>query len=206
MVFGLLYGATLLVLHRLNLESTAERAADRAGLWGVAVFLGLMATAVMSPLPDSPIALAGLVAYGPVGGLVLVVTGSWLGAMADFLLVRALGREAVRRRFPRLAASMDDLAGRLGFELLVVLRVLPTVSFDIVSYAAAITRISAARFAGATVLGQLPGPTVAAAVGAGVGGSGRHVTVPLSVLAVGLLVTLLVVSRMLRSRRGQRPG
>lgn len=201
MVFAVLYGGALLLIRRFDLHGLAADAADRAGPWGVGLFLVLMASAVMSPLPDSPIALAGLVAYGPLVGLVLVVTGSWLGAMADFLLVRILGRAWFRRRFPRLAAPMDDLAGRLGFELLVVLRFLPTVSFDIVSYAAAITRIAFPRFAGATLLGQIPGPTVAALVGSRVNGEDPRLTVGLGILAGGLVVLLLLLRRTLRRRR-----
>jgi len=197
-VFALAYGGALLFLRGYDLQGTAEDVAEQAGLWGVALFLCLMAAAVMSPLPDSPVALAGLVAYGPLGGLALVVTGSWLGAVVDFLVVRLLGREAFRRHFPRLVAPMDDLAGRLGFELLVVLRFLPTVSFDIVSYAAAITRIRFAHFAGATLLGQLPGPTIAALVGAGAGGEDYRITLGLGALALALLSVLLYTRRVVR--------
>ena len=201
LVFAVVYGSGLLVLRRYDLEGVAAGVADRAGLWGVGLYLCLMAAAVMSPLPDAPVALAGLVAYGPVAGLGLVVAGSWLGAMADFLLVRLLGQEVLRRRFPRLVAPVDDLADRLGFELVVVLRFLPTVSFDVVSYAAAITRIPVSHFASATFLGQLPGPTIAALVGAGMGGADPRLTVALSAFAFGLLLVLLYVRRTLRRHR-----
>ncbi len=199
--FALLYGGLLLLIERLNLRDVAHEAAEQAGLWGVLLFLCLMASAVMSPLPDSPIALAGLLVYGPVAGLALVVGGSWLGAVTDFTLVRFLGRGPMRRHFPGLTAIMDDLAGRLGFELLVVLRILPTVTFDVVSYAAAVTRVSFAKFAVATLLGQLPGPTIAAVVGAGVGGSDTRVTVALSGFAFVLIVVLLALQRVIRRRQ-----
>ena len=201
LVFAVVYGTALLLLRRYDLQGVASDVADRAGLWGVGLYLCLMAAAVMSPLPDAPVAIAGLVAYGPIAGLGLVVTGSWLGAMADFLLVRLLGQEAFRRRFPRLIAPVDDLADRLGFELVVVLRFLPTVSFDVVSYAAAITRIPVSHFASATFLGQLPGPTIAALVGAGMGGADPRLTVALSAFAFGLLLVLLYVRRILHRRR-----
>jgi uncharacterized membrane protein YdjX (TVP38/TMEM64 family) len=200
-LFAVAYGGALLVLRRLDLEGVARAAAARAGPAGVAAFLSLMALAVMSPLPDSPVALTGLVAYGPLAGLALVVTGSWLGAVLNFLIVRALGREAFRRRFPRAAAPIDDLAARLGFELLVLLRFLPTVTFDVVSYAAAVTSIRFAYFAGATLLGQLPGPTIAALVGAGVGGADHRLTLGLSALAFVLLALVLLLFRLVRRRR-----
>ncbi len=204
-VFAIVYAGTLLLLRRLDLQDVAAEAAERAGWWGVLLYLGIMAAAVMSPLPDAPAALAGLVAYGPLTGMTLVVGGSWLGATLNFLLVRALGREAFRRRFPRLAAPIDDLAEHLGFELLVVLRVLPTVTFDVASYAAAVTSMPFARFAGATLLGQLPGPTVAALVGAHTGGADGRVTAALWGLALTLAAVLLA-GRRLRARKGRAAG
>ncbi len=204
-MFAAVYGGALLALRRLDLQDVASDVAERAGWWGVLLYLALMAAAVMSPLPDAPVALAGLVAYGPLAGMALVVGGSWLGATLNFLLVRALGREAFRRRFPRLAAPIDDVAERLGFELLVLLRVLPTVTFDVASYAAAVTRMPFARFAGATLLGQLPGPTVAALVGAHTGGADGHVTTVLWGVALALGGVLLV-GRRLRANRRRRGG
>ncbi len=203
-LFGAVYGAVLLVLQRLNLQDRIADLAERAGAPGVALFLVLMAAAVMSPLPDSPVAIAGLVAYGPLAGMMLVVSGSWAGAALNFLLVRALGRERFHRRFPRMAAPLDDLAERLGIELVVVLRFLPTVSFDIVSYAAAITRMPFHRFAGATLLGQLPGPAIAALIGAGAGGAGGRVTAALTALVMVLIVALLLLRRTVH--RGRRAG
>jgi uncharacterized membrane protein YdjX (TVP38/TMEM64 family) len=203
--FAAVYGGTLLLLRRLDLQNAVADVAERAGWWGVLLYLALMAAAVMSPLPDAPVALAGLVAYGPLPGMTLVVGGSWLGAALNFFLVRALGREAFRQHFPRLAAPIDDLAERLGFELLVLLRVLPTVTFDIASYAAAVTNIPFARFAGATLFGQLPGPTIAALVGAHTGGADGRVTVALWGLALTLAVALLAW-RWLRARRRSGGG
>lgn len=197
-VFGLVYGVALLQLRRFGLGELAAEAVERAGLWGALLFIVVMAAAVMSPLPDAPVALAGLIAYGPAGGILLVVSGSWLGAAADFWLVRLLGRERFRRRFPHLAAPIDDLAGLLGFELLVVLRFLPTVSFDIVSYTAAVTHVPFFQFGIATLLGQLPGPIIAASVGVGVGGSGRIMSVSFGIVALALLVMLLYARRALR--------
>ncbi len=201
LVFAAAYGLALLLLRGLALQDTAADLAERAGPWGIAAFALLMMAAVMSPLPDSPIALAGLVAYGPARGLLLVVGGSWCGAVANFWLARLLGRERFRRRFPHLAAPMDDLAGRMGFELLVVLRFVPTVSFDAVSYAAAVTHYPFPAFALATVLGQLPGPLVVALAGAGAGGAERRVTVTLTVVLMAVILGLLVLRRRLQPRR-----
>lgn len=198
--FALLYGAVLILLRRLGLDAMVTGFADRAGRWGALVLIVGMALAVMSPFPDSPIALAALVGYGPVTGLALVVAGAWIGAMIDFLMVRLLARTRVRRRFPRLVGTLDQLAARYGTGLFVVVRIVPTVSFDVGSYAAALTHLSTLRFAAATFVGLLIAPALAAAVGHQL----RHPNWSRLLLAAVLLVTLasiLLTVRVLRQRR-----
>lgn len=194
-VFALLYGGMLLLLGHTGVEDVARRAAGQAGVGGVALVLGAMAVAVMTPLPDGPVALAALVAYGPLGGLALVLTGSWVGAMADFVLVRTLARSKFRRRFPGAAHRLDGLLADGGVPLLVLLRIVPTVSFDALSYAAALSRVGIVAFAAATLLGLLPGPTIAALVGAGVGGGDLRLTLGLGIVALLVAGALVVVHR-----------
>jgi uncharacterized membrane protein YdjX (TVP38/TMEM64 family) len=111
--------------------------------------------------------------------------------MADFVLVRALGRDAFAARFPHVARPMDALAERLGFTLLVLLRMIPTVTFDLLSYAAAVTHVSTHRFALATLLGLLPGPLIAAAVGGGVGRGDAMLSAALTVAALAVVGVVL---------------
>lgn len=208
---GLFYVGLLVVMRWLGLDDAAARAAGRAGPWGVAVFVLLLMAAVMSPLPDSPIALAGLVAYGPGRGVMLVVGSMWLAAVADFWLMRLLGREAIRRRFPRFVAQTDAVAGQLGFEALVIGRLVPSVSFDLLSYSAGLTRMSFRRFAVATLIGLTPGPALAALAGAAAGGVHPGLSVLLGalmlmVLGAGLWVRWRLARRRRRSRSLPAPS
>ena len=129
----------------------------RAGLWGPVLIVTLMIVAVVaSPIPSAPIALAAGAAYGHVWGTVQVVIGAELGALIAFGLARVLGHDVLRRVF---GDKVD--AGLLGSQAALTAtvfasRIMPFVSFDMISYAAGLSRLHAWRFALATLAGIIP--------------------------------------------------
>ena len=131
-----------------------EMLVARAGLWGPVVIVTLMTLAVVaSPIPSAPIALAAGAAYGHVWGTVQVVIGAELGALIAFGLARVLGHDVLRRVF---GDRVD--AGLLGSQTALTAtvfasRLMPFVSFDMISYAAGLSRLHAWRFAVATLAG-----------------------------------------------------
>ncbi len=127
------------------------------GAWGPLMVIVLLSTAILiSPLPSAPIALAAGAVYGHTLGTVYVVIGSGLGAISAFMLSRYLGQEFVHRHFG--ARLSIGLAGsqRVLMTTVFISRLLPFVSFDLVSYAAGLTVLSFARFALATFAGIIP--------------------------------------------------
>ena len=134
-----------------------EALVARAGLWGPLLIVGMMTVAVVaSPIPSAPIALAAGAAYGHVWGTVLVVIGAELGALIAFGIARLLGHDAVRRVF---GDKVD--AGLLGSQTALMAtvfasRLMPFVSFDMISYAAGLSRLHVWRFALATLAGIIP--------------------------------------------------
>lgn len=129
----------------------------RAGLWGPVVIVTLMIVAVVaSPIPSAPIALAAGAAYGHIWGTVQIVIGAELGALIAFGLARVLGHDVLRRVFgDRVDAGL--LGSQAGLTATVFAsRLMPFVSFDMVSYAAGLSRLHAWRFALATLAGIIP--------------------------------------------------
>jgi len=124
---------------------------------GPAVLIGLMALAVVaSPLPSAPIALAAGAAYGHIWGTVYVVIGALTGALTAFTIARLLGGETLRRWFgDKLSVGLLGSQNRLML-LVFGLRLLPFISFDLVSYAAGLTPLAAWRFAVASLAGIVP--------------------------------------------------
>ena len=158
--------AVLIEVQRLLDRDTIKMLVDRAGLWGPILIIGLMILAVVaSPIPSAPIALAAGAAYGHLWGTVLVALGAELGALIAFGLARWLGRDALRRWFgdavdKGLLGSQNALTATVFAS-----RLMPFVSFDMISYAAGLSALRAWRFALATLAGIVPASFVLAHFG-----------------------------------------
>ena len=175
---------------RLLDRETLEALVARAGIWGPLLIVGLMTVAVVaSPIPSAPIALAAGAAYGHVWGTVQVVTGAELGALIAFGLARVLGHDVLRRIFgnsvdARLLGSQNALTVTVFAS-----RLMPFVSFDIISYAAGLSRLHPWRFALATLAGIIPASFVLAHFG-GEAVSGDPGRTTWAVLGLGLITGL----------------
>lgn len=167
-----------------------EMLVARAGLWGPVLIVTLMTVAVVaSPIPSAPIALAAGAAYGHLWGTVQVVIGAELGALIAFCLARVLGHDVLRRVF---GDRVD--AGLLGSQTALTAtvfasRLMPFVSFDMISYAAGLSRLHAWRFAFATLAGIIPASFLLAHFG-GEAVSGDLGRATWAVLGLGLLTGL----------------
>ena len=134
-----------------------KKMTEAAGVWGPLLIVALMTTAIVaSPLPSAPIATAAGAAYGHTTGTILVVAGAELGALLAFFIARILGRAPLERW---LGERVD--VGLLGSQntltaIVFGSRLLPFVSFDLVSYAAGLSAIRFWRFALATLAGIIP--------------------------------------------------
>jgi uncharacterized membrane protein YdjX (TVP38/TMEM64 family) len=162
----------------------------RAGFWGPVLIVTLMTVAVVAaPIPSAPIALGIGAAYGHLWGTVQVVIGAELGALIAFGLARVLGHDVLRRVF---GDRVD--AGLLGSQTALTAtvfasRLMPFVSFDMISYAAGLSRLHAWRFALATLAGIVPASFLLARVG-GETASGDLGRATWAVLGLGLVTGL----------------
>lgn len=125
--------------------------------WGPLIIIGVMILqAVVAPIPAASIAVVAGHVYGLIGALYVGI-GAILGATVCFWISRWFGRGYVEARFdPKTVEGIDRYVDRHGFMAIVVARLIPFLSFDLVSYAAGITKIDFKRFFLATVLGMLP--------------------------------------------------
>lgn len=172
---------------RLVERETLEVLVARAGIWGPLLIIGLMTVAVVaSPLPSAPIALAAGAAYGHLWGTFQVILGAELGAVIAFGLARVLGRGALRHIFgdqvdAGLLGSQNALTGTVFAS-----RLMPFVSFDMISYAAGLSCLHTWRFALATLAGIVPASFLLAHFGT-VAASGELSHATWVVLGLGLV-------------------
>ncbi len=130
---------------------------DGLGIWGPVAVIALMMLAVLvSPIPSAPIAMAAGAAYGHTWGTLYIVIGAEAGALAAFGIARLVGQVVVTRWLG--ARASDGLIGSQNALTSIVFfsRLLPFVSFDLMSYAAGLTPLTWWRFALATLAGVVP--------------------------------------------------
>ena len=93
----------------------------------------------MAPLPAPAVAVAGGYTFGTFEGFVLTWLGALLGGVGSFALSRKFGRrflvgsDRVRR--------LDRYAEEHGAFMIFLLRLIPLVSFDAISYTAGLSGI-----------------------------------------------------------------
>ena len=177
--------------------------ARNLGIFGPLLLIALMILAVVfNPLPSAPVALAAGAVYGHTYGTIYIVIGAEIGAIAAFVIARIAGYELASKY---LGSNLS--LGRFGSQsaltaIVFVSRLIPFMSFDLVSYAAGLTPLMFWRFAIATLLGLIPISFALAHLG------GEIITIDNSrlmfvVLLVGLL-TLLPLALKYLGRRGIR--
>ncbi len=181
-----------------------DRWIDAAGLTGPILVVALMTAAIVaSPLPSAPIALAAGAAYGHTFGTLLVVLGAELGALGAFLLARWLGQPFVERHFgqktgPYFLGSQNTLTF-----LVFGSRLLPFLSFDMISYAAGLSKLHLWRFALATLAGIIPASFLLAHLGSeAMNGDARTAT--WTAVALGGFTALSLLVAIRRERRPTR--
>jgi uncharacterized membrane protein YdjX (TVP38/TMEM64 family) len=171
------------------------------GTAGPLAVVGLMTLAILvSPIPSAPIALAAGAVYGHTWGTAYILLGAELGALAAFGLARLLGRDALQRWFgSRLPNTRLGSQGML-MAIVFASRLLPFVSFDVVSYAAGLTTLTLWRFALATLAGILPASFLLAHFG-GEMATGELDRIMFAVLALGLVTLVPLAVQYLRQRK-----
>ena len=136
------------------------------GAWGVLASIGLMILHSFVPFPAEFLAIANGMIYGPLWGTVITWSGAMLGGFLAFGLARALGRPFVEVMVARKDwAVLDEWAAIRSGRLVFISRFIPVIAFNLVNYAAGLTRISWWTFAWATGIGILPMTTLMVVMG-----------------------------------------
>jgi len=156
----------MFILSSLNVDIVRGYILSFGLLAPVVSFLLMILQSVVAPLPAFLITFANAGLFGWIKGALLSWTSSMVGAALCFYIARYFGRKIVEKLTSKFALeSIDSFFERYGNYAVVVARLLPFISFDIVSYAAGLTSMSFWKFIIATGIGQLPATIVYSYVG-----------------------------------------
>jgi uncharacterized membrane protein YdjX (TVP38/TMEM64 family) len=134
----------------------------RFGAWAPVVSALLMVLQALAlPVPSFLLTLANGLIFGTFWGAALSWSSAMVAAVVCYAISRTLGRPvAVRLVGERALRFADRFFDRYGRYAVLIARLVPAVSFDVVSYAAGLSSIRLWDFVVATGIGQLPATIV----------------------------------------------
>ena len=156
-------------------------------------FLLMIFQSVAAPLPAFLLTLANANLFGWWQGALLSWSSAMAGAAVCFFIARILGRDAAEKLTNKAGiAQIDVFFEKYGRNTILICRLLPFISFDIVSYAAGLTSMSFGSFFIATGIGQLPATIVYSYVGGMLTGGAQLLMTGLLILfALSALIVML---------------
>ncbi len=175
------------------------------GIWAPIIsFLLMIFQSVVAPLPAFLITFANAALFGWIKGAILSWTSAMAGATICFFIARFYGRITVEKLTSRFALdNVDAFFDKYGKHAVLVARLLPFISFDIVSYMAGLTSMSFWAFFWATGIGQLPATIVYSYVGGMLVGGTRMFVFGLLIL-FSLSVMIFLIKQIWNDRNKKR--
>lgn len=175
-----------------------QQALQQTGGWAPVLYIGLFVLLPAFFFPVAVLALAGGLLFGLWWGSVYTFIGAVLNCALMFLLARYVGRSQVQRLVeqklsPQWQRRLQMADGKEGFLLLIILRLIPAVPYNLINYTFGLTGISFSSYLLASAIGIIPGTFAFINIGDKTLEAGS----PSFWIAIGLLVLLLVVTGLL---------
>ena len=139
--------------------------------WGVAAplmsVLLMIAQAIVAPLPAFLMTAANGMIFGAFWGSAISWFGALMGALASFYIARLFGDVALVKivRNQKAIKFIKHAGEKRGFYMILIARLLPFISFDIISYMAGLSGIRPWSFIFGTALGMLPATIIYSSIG-----------------------------------------
>ena len=178
-------------------ERIRELLAD-LGAFAPWVYMAMFAVLPAFFFPVAVLALAGGVAFGLWQGALYTFIGAVVNCSVMFWMARHWGRAQIRamidaRLAPQWKTRLGKLEGRSGFLLLIILRLIPAVPYNLINYAFGLTEMNYPAYILASALGIIPGTFAFINIGRTALEPGS----PGFITAIVLLVLLLAVTAAL---------
>ncbi len=182
--------------------ASIQQALRSFGPWAPVVYILAYGQPIV-PLPAIVMtSLAGIM-WGWKLGFLAAMAGATLRACSEFLVARLLGRGAVERLLKGKAAALDQQLAANGFQAVLIIRLIPSLPFDLLNYGMGFSRIGFLPYLLGTIIGMAPGGFVYVYFGGSLFDSHNWWKV---VLAIALIVGLTVFQRRWSKRRSAASG
>lgn len=195
----LAFGLLMFFFYRSGILSFEQVEAIKAfvlsfGMYAPLIFIVLFTLAPLVFFPDGILALAGGLIFGFTIGSVYIIVGALCGGSLSFFLARWYGKKMHEKLSNEKLIHFHRSVQSHGFLMILLLRLVPLVPFNIISYSAGFSTIRYRDFFFATFLGMMPGVFVYANIGAKTLAFGTTDFW----ISIALMVLLVIVSMLLR--------
>lgn len=165
------------------------------GWWGPLVFFFLYTIGPLIFFPTSVLSLGAGLAFGVFPGVFYIILGATGAATTGYVMARLFGRSIINMDRFSWSENLFNQMKKRGFLYVFILRLIPLVSFDLLSYAGGISKVRFQSFIIATVLGMLPGTFAYSFLGASIA-SGNLTMI---IVAISVFVILLGITYYFRA-------
>lgn len=107
-------------------------------------------------IPSNLLSISSGIVFGPFLGTILTSMGFFVSGSLAFFIARILGQDAVNKILRGKALNLNNRLEQDGFKVLVLLRLIPILPYDPVSYAAGLSKVKYRDFIISSVIGVLP--------------------------------------------------
>jgi len=160
------------------------------------IYMLMLTLVPLTLIPNSLIAISGGAIFGIYYGTLYTTLGALFGATLAFSISRYFGKDLTEKLVRQKAEWFDGKDGKNGFMIIFLLRLIPIVPFDVISYGAGLSKIYYVAFLSATLLGIVPGVIVYS----NIGDKASNVLSVEFWLAVGMLAALVLLSHLLKKK------
>lgn len=205
-VFGVVAILALAIgVPMLGVGERLRELVEQTGAWSPVVYVAAKAAAtIVAPFSGVPLKAASGTLFGFTGGIFYSVLGDVIGGCLCFLGARLLGRETVERiAGANCMARVDEISSHSGgWRALLLGRLALSSVYNLISYAAGLTRLPFGQYLAVTVFGGLIHTSFLVVLGASAVLDWRLRLVAYAAVAVLALAALLAGSKIRRALAG----
>lgn len=127
------------------------------GIWIPLIYVVFYILRPLILFPATILSILGGVIFGYFWGMILVLLGAMLSAVAEFLIARRYGRKLVIRLLANeRLLRLDKAVQRNGFKTVFLVRLIPNVAFDIQNFSLGLSGVKLSDYLFATLFGIIP--------------------------------------------------
>lgn len=149
-----LFGYNFKDIKNINLK-LVEDYIKSYGSWSIAVFLIISAIRPLAVfIPITVLTLISGSLYGPIYGFIFAMFSIIISSNVAFLISRYLGRAFLEKLMKKKTDKINLKIEKNGFKIIFIMRISGVFPFDMLSYAAGLTKVKYSEFMLATLLGS----------------------------------------------------